>query len=76
MTQKKHEYTDRNIADGLPADYMCGCAKGELLGPCEHAEDNRALQDVLSSAYEAGSRYHAFLDGETDKCPASPAEGL
>lgn len=34
----KHEYTDQNNAEGHRVDYMCGCAKGELLGPCEHAE--------------------------------------
>ncbi len=37
---KQHEFTKANLANGLPADYMCGCPKGELLGPCEHASDN------------------------------------
>lgn len=38
----KHEYTDDNLTLGLPSDYMCGCPKGELLGPCEHAQDAEA----------------------------------
>lgn len=31
-----HLHRERNIADGRRADYMCGCAKGDLLGACEH----------------------------------------
>ena len=31
----------------LPADFMCGCPKGELLGPCEHSAENPYSNEAL-----------------------------
>lgn len=42
----KHQFTDDNLTRGLPADYMCGCPKGELLGPCEHVQEIEARREA------------------------------
>lgn len=33
-----HPFRADNLANGFPADFMCGCAKGDLLGPCPHVD--------------------------------------
>jgi len=34
----EHEWSAQNRTEGRAADFMCGCPKGELLGPCEHSD--------------------------------------
>jgi hypothetical protein len=43
-----HDFTDDNLANGWPADFMCGCAKGDLLGPCEHSPDRADIRYAMA----------------------------
>lgn len=66
----EHQFTKDNLAQGLFADYMCGCAKGPLLGPCEHAAEADFMPCLRACGVDI--RHHHSTDRITGGCDTGP----
>lgn len=61
-----HEHTAANLAAGLPADFMCGCAKGDLLVPCRHTAPRVESPLPIAERCSSGLARGASLTMPTD----------